>query len=947
MKRPELDRYIANALSQSFFSANYVCLQDHTFVTIRSMEYANDRLKNCQTIEEALEAFICAWVKPEFQERMRAFCEIDTIAQRVKGHARLDCDYRTGIADTWSRASLYPTEWDDDGEVTHVLFTLTVLDQNQAQEVEDSFINKRALETIFDEIPGGIIVYEWNGTELFVKKISKYYLNKYGGRIFEGVVRLENFDIYPDDVEGFRKAIYKGLVETHELEYVFRALNKQTNVYEWTQVNAVAKPQTDGTALVYAMYTDVSSRMALIHSYRETMNALQKAKSDAMYMCDVNLTANTFANVQANEEVEKGSKQAKSLDEFVRLCANGVIDPEEKEKYLTVFSRENMLKRFEEGEHQFRLEHLYRDVEHTVMMESVYDLVRQPLTGEVVGIAYVKNLNEKKISNILLNEALRAAYPLAALVYTDTDEYYLYESGSGVYGMHYHDFWNKVNERVLLIVDNNKTADAQEEINKARILTCLEKHVSYTSTFSGTYQGQNGRYEVKFRYIDAKHHLMLATLRNITDEHLYLQYKYESEHDLLTGLYNRNTVFKKCKELMDTYPDKQFAISHLDIKHFHLYNTFFGEEAGDKLLCAMAEAVERVGKSYAHQANGRIEADVFCVFFAVDSDLFEKNLKQCFRELAEFSPDFPLEAAVGTYFITDTSMPIESMFSRATIAAKSNIKNLFGLVSLYDESMENKLKDTQQITAEMISAIEQEEFEVYLQPKYELDTAKLAGAEALVRWNHPVRGMVSPGLFIPVFEQNGFITELDKYMWDHVCRILRRWQDEGRPMYPISVNVSRVSMYSHLTVPFLKELVQKYGINTANLELELTESAYMDDPDDLQRELKELQDFGFRILMDDFGSGYSSLNTLRELPVDVLKLDMKFLRASMTDDRGLAVLSSVIKMSHLLKLPIVAEGVETKEQAEYLKSQGCEYVQGYLFGKPMPVAEYEKLLKRG
>ena len=239
-------------------------------------------------------------------------------------------------------------------------------------------------------------------------------------------------------------------------------------------------------------------------------------------------------------------------------------------------------------------------------------------------------------------------------------------------------------------------------------------------------------------------------------------------------------------------------------------------------------------------------------------------------------------------------MSMEEMFSYATIAAKSGKTNLYGLISRYDEEMDQILKDTQQITSEMHTAIEQEQFEVYLQPKYSLRTDKMVGAEALVRWKHPQRGMISPGKFIPAFEKNGFIAELDKYMWEHVCQILRRWQDEEKTLYPVSVNISRVSMYSQETVPFLMALIKKYQIAPKYLELELTESAYMDDPEDLKRMLRELQEFGFKILMDDFGSGYSSLNTLRDLPVDVLKLDMKFLSTMKGDNRGLAVLSSVV-----------------------------------------------------
>ena len=233
---------------------------------------------------------------------------------------------------------------------------------------------------------------------------------------------------------------------------------------------------------------------------------------------------------------------------------------------------------------------------------------------------------------------------------------------------------------------------------------------------------------------------------------------------------------------------------------------------------------------------------------------------------------------------------------------------------------------------------------VHMQPKYDMKTNKPYGAEALVRWIHPVKGIISPGEFIPIFERNGFISKLDFYMWNSVCELLRKWLDAGLNPAPISVNISRANMYNPNIAKLLRDLVNSHGIPVELLNLELTESAYMDNPDIMKEIVYRLRETGFTVMMDDFGSGYSSLNTLKDIPVDVLKIDMKFLKGDDRTGRSERILSSMIRMAGWLNLPVIVEGVETKQQAEFLRSIGCGFVQGFYFARPMPVSEYEKLI---
>ena len=291
-------------------------------------------------------------------------------------------------------------------------------------------------------------------------------------------------------------------------------------------------------------------------------------------------------------------------------------------------------------------------------------------------------------------------------------------------------------------------------------------------------------------------------------------------------------------------------------------------------------------------------------------------------------------------------MPPDIILDRATLAAKCVKSNSRISYAYYSDEIRRAVETEQRITNEMNSALANDQFVVHLQPKYSLQTNTPVGAEALVRWIHPQRGMVSPGEFIPVFEKNGFITKLDYCVWEKTCKLLRRWIDEGKPLLPISVNVSRVNLYNPMLVDNICELVEKYNIPPRLLNLELTESAYTDNPDVMRLAMEKFQQKGFVIMMDDFGTGYSSLNILKDIAVDVLKIDMRFLAKSHIAGRGESIIASIVRMSKWLKIPTVAEGVETAEQVEFLRSIGCEYVQGFYFSKPLPVEDCEKLFSK-
>lgn len=442
--------------------------------------------------------------------------------------------------------------------------------------------------------------------------------------------------------------------------------------------------------------------------------------------------------------------------------------------------------------------------------------------------------------------------------------------------------------------------------------------------------------------------ILLGRLRNAIARSkigAYEKVRHLAEHDLLTDLYNRQTFYRKTRELIDDHLEILFTFIRFDIDSFNLVNSFWGEKEGDRLLRFSADLIRRALKDRENCTYARINSDIFCICIPDDKEQIRRIVDMIRTELQNFSAGFYIKPTFGIYEIVKPDYPVEAMYERASMAAQKCKGKYNTYVGYYDSGLHDQRVREHEIETEMKPALEKEQFQVYLQPKYDLSTDLPYGAEALVRWVHPERGVISPGTFIPVFERNGFIWELDYYMWDHVCALLRRWIDEGLDPAPVSVNISRISMYNPHIVSKICGLTDRYKIPRSLLNLELTESAYMDNPGLMRGIVENLQEQGFTIMMDDFGSGYSSLNTLKEIHVDILKVDMKFLLGGNDDGRKERILTSIIRMAGWLNIPVIMEGVESARQVRFLRSIGCGYVQGFYFAKPMPWETYEKMIR--
>ena len=319
-----------------------------------------------------------------------------------------------------------------------------------------------------------------------------------------------------------------------------------------------------------------------------------------------------------------------------------------------------------------------------------------------------------------------------------------------------------------------------------------------------------------------------------------------------------------------------------------------------------------------------------------------KKVEKIRKEIYKNSFSFDVNTTYGIYLVEDVTIPINLMCDRATLAARTVKGNAMNFCAFYDEQYRAEIIKNTEIERDMNAAISHKQFLMYLQPKYNLVTGKICGAEVLARWKHPVKGLIQPNDFIPLFERNGFILRLDEYMWEEACKTLARWRDEGRKLVPLSVNISRYHIQHNDLVGAWKRLIKKYRIPTSYLTLEITETFFYDSKD-LYEVLEQLQAMGFLLEVDDFGAGYSSLNMIRQIPVDTIKIDKDFLDKKLSTEKGKIVISHTIAMAKDLKLGVIAEGVETKEHVDFLKSSSCDVAQGFFFAKPMPVKEFEHI----
>lgn len=427
--------------------------------------------------------------------------------------------------------------------------------------------------------------------------------------------------------------------------------------------------------------------------------------------------------------------------------------------------------------------------------------------------------------------------------------------------------------------------------------------------------------------------------------------------DEITNAPNKASfIFEAQKIIANITPQERYAMILMDINKFKVINEIYGFDTANTILFDIYNIINKnlpektlLARFYAAtylfiiKYNKENDINILVEKIYKDIEVYNKENIPKIKSENHSSSIAKLVPLFGIYLINDTTIPINIMCDRVSLAKRALGENTNKYIYYYEDNLRKQLINEKSIEDEMHKALQDRQFVMYLQPKYDMKTLTVAGSEALVRWIHPTKGFISPGEFIPLFEKNGFVLNLDRYMWEEAFKTVRSWLDRGYEPVPISVNISRVHLSNDDFIQYLEDLLNKYEIDPKFIELEMTESVGFEDYDRFIIIVKKLKNLGFSISIDDFGSGYSSLNMLRKIPCDIIKLDRGFINDTTNDERGKVVVQHVLSMAKNLSLKTVSEGIETVDQAQFLTDAGCDIAQGYLYAKPMKVEDFEKV----
>ena len=682
-----------------------------------------------------------------------------------------------------------------------------------------------------------------------------------------------------------------------------------------------------------------SQKDRALESYRQAVALRSTLDSSAIWSFDFNLTKNSCSGGQKNNEAAGELQAAETVDSFFEANYKRHAESEQLKLFREIFSREALLTAFAEGREALSFEDRYFITQsepewvrtHIVMMKN-------PETEEIEAYIYANNINAAKIAEAFTEKLIDIEYELAATITVSTEKLRLLKAPA--IGTICPSADNTSYSKAITAFMKSKAdpLEAERCLKTAGLSHILEQLKSSPCvTCSFTVKPENEKVERKqwrWAFLDSHHTLLTFTQSDITDI-------YASETDSVTGISNKAGFSRAVRELLEENRDRAFCLLRADIDNFKVYNDIYGMAEGDTALATVAEELSACCSPY---CCARLSGDHFAVCMPAEL-LDAKALRAALQNrLHTLQPDFNFFVRCGIYKITDSKMNVDIMCDRALLALRSTKGSYSCGTALYRETMRSSAFMEQKLGMSMRESLEKGEFGVYIQPQYDQMTGKIVGAEALARWFRPDGRVISPSLFIPLFEKSGFIMRFDEYIWESACRLIRKWLDEGRSVVPLSVNVSRLDIYNVNLRELLRRLLEKYGIPVSLLRLEITETAYTKDPEQVTETVRKLREDGFMIEMDDFGSGYSSLNILKDIDVDIIKLDMKFLSVTEKESRSGIILNSIMRMSSWLNIPVIAEGVETAEQAEFLKTIGCTVAQGFFYAKPMTIDEFEKKL---
>ncbi len=765
-------------------------------------------------------------------------------------------------------------------------------------------------------------------------------------------------------------------------EYCIIAKNGRV-VYVVDQISAAVE---DGNEYIYTTFFDITERKlaetVIEERYQQELKYRNSISESVLAFCELNVTKYRVVGWNKGDAVIGDSVNI-SLDDAFPLMFDRHLSPETSRFLRGIFNKEVLLGKYKKGEKKFKMEHYFEFMDESV--SGFWGLItvnlrKNPTTKDIEAFIYFKDITSDRLLSLAIAKEVAHEYDFIACIDAKHNKSIIKDSSA--YGrdnvLECPDYEAEVIRYTgTLLIDEDREY-LRDRLSLKTIIKELEDKDLYEVTGREvTVIGITKYKKYRYSYFDKDKMLILYSQKDITErvenkdrvvvEELlklgddskvkkivtdYIGRREKFERELLekahiddrTGLLNLNGFCIAVKKLLKENPDKEYYLVVRDINNFKVYNELYGRSKGDELLKYIGQLfrgkIDELGG-----VCGYLGADDFVACYSPKT-LSQIDLITDFVETSvkNFTSDYKIILCAGLYKITDRNMPVTTMCDRAELALNRAKKG--NLAScMYDDGIRANLIKTQEVLNEFHNALKEGQFQMYLQPQYNIYTGRIAGAEALARWIHPEKGIISPADFIPVLEQNGLIPQLDAYIANEACRIMSLLRETFSGDLPpsIAINLSRADIYRPDLIVGLNDTRESYQLPPSALRLEITESLYVEQPKIMASFIDELRGTGYRVEMDDFGSGYSSLNTLKDMDIDMLKLDMKFL-SSIYTEKGAKIIKAVVDMANMLEIPMLAEGVETEEQVNFLRNVGCKYVQGYYFSKPIPVEDYINLL---
>lgn len=765
---------------------------------------------------------------------------------------------------------------------------------------------------------------------------TEFGLNRTFSVLVNGYLKNEN--VFNADEDGFKKVTDIEELKNQFLQgksvIVYRYRRKFGDEFRWVQMEVSRSVEySDENQIVLLSVKDIYGDSAERAEENVTL------RNNAIGICYVNLSDDEMKWGAGDYINLSDAMHEKTVNGFIKSVADNIKIEEHKMGFLKIFDVKKLLQLFDSGTREVSYRHIYNVEDNEIcLVNTVLRMLKEDETGDVMGTIYVTDVSENYIAETLPGLLYENEYESVGIIDVERRLFLLKKNSEDDKDQletdTILDYDVSVDKITETIVPDYERGTFTIQTDLTYIVEQLEESNDYQFYIHHILEnGEKRLKKYKYIYFSQRANLILATVEDITET---------SEHDIVVGGYNRLGFIRHTAKILEKNKDKEYAIIFFNIKGFKAINDIFGNDSGDDIIKYVYNEIKK--SSLNPIVTARANADHFVCL--VESKYIDYDVlnELCRVMYVESGKTVMILQRCGIYNIHDKGMNVSKMCDRAQLAATYIENEYVKPYAFYEKYMHDTYIDKNEILSVLDEAIANNEFKAYYQPIYDAKTRKIASAEALVRWIHPSRGVVSPGLFIPVLEENGYISQIDLLIERSVKEFIQRRIDSGKHIVPVSVNLSRMDFFD-------VDMMEKIRFDVENADdlkglyrFEITESSYVSIAGNNMKTISDMRNLGAMILIDDFGSGYSSFNAITDYDFDIIKLDMEFVKKIGKNKKIDGVIDSLISMAHHMDAKVVAEGAETDEQVDFLVSHNCDYIQGYYFSRPISEREFEMML---